>query len=378
MTEQTHTAGRERNARRYARNRYVFFVTDLALGLVFIIYLLMDGTFRLGEFARWMAAGGGFLWQALHYYTAFFILYFIASFSLGFYRGYALEHKFHLSTENFSRWLWRRVKGRIVSFVISAPLFVALVALLTWRPRDWWLWAAAGWVLVSYVLARVGPRILLPLFYKLTPIQDAALITRLGKLAEDARLTLTGVYRIDYSRETKKANAAVAGFGKHRRVILADTLLDSFTHEEIGVVFAHEVGHIVHRDLLLGFIISSIASFGALFVASVAISSTASRLGIVAGHEYELLPVLIAVFAVIQFVIMPLVNALSRWRERECDRYAIRETGDTASFISAMEKLARLNLADVKPNRLVEILLFDHPPIAKRIEFARKLEMERR
>jgi len=371
MSEQADIQAHERDARRYARARYALFVAELALGIAFTAYLLADGTFRLGEFARWASADGGLLWQAFFYYAAFFVLYFIISLPLGFFRGYALEHRFKLSTENVGRWLWRRAKRRLVSFVISAPLFVALVALIEWR-NDWWFWAAVGWLFVSYGLARVGPRILLPLFYKLTPLDDAALVERLAKLAGDAKLSLAGVFRVDFSRETKKANAAVAGFGKHRRVILADTLLDNFTREEIGVVFAHELGHIVHRDLLLGFCVSGAVSFGALFLANITINAAAQRLGI--QYTYELLPVLIAVFGVIQFVVMPFVNALSRWRERECDRHAIRTTGDAPSFISAMEKLAQMNLADVKPNRLVEILLFDHPPIEKRIAFARNME----
>src|SRR5207248_5371035 len=113
----------------------------------------------------------------------------------------------------------------------------------------WWPWAAAAWLLVTLVLGRVAPVLILPLFYKVTPLDDPALRERLERLAAGTGLTLQGVYRLHLSVETRKANAALAGLGRSRRVLLGDTLLKQFTPEEIGVVFAHEVGHHVHRHL---------------------------------------------------------------------------------------------------------------------------------
>src|SRR5262249_12118056 len=113
----------------------------------------------------------------------------------------------------------------------------------------WWLVATAGWLALTLILGRLLPIVILPLFYKVTPLDDRTLAERLQKLTEGTDLSIEGVYTLHLSEETKKANAALAGLGRSRRVLLGDTLLQQFSPEEIEVVFAHEVGHHVHRHL---------------------------------------------------------------------------------------------------------------------------------
>src|SRR5207249_12314290 len=168
---------------------------------------------------------------------------------LSFWSSYVLEHRYHLSNQTLAGWIKKQLLAWLVGSVIGVPLLFGLYAVL--RNLDpWWPWAAAGWLLVTLVLGRLAPVVILPLFYKVTPLDDPALRQRLERLAAGTGLTLQGVYRLHLSEETRKANAALAGLGRSRRVLLGDTLLEQFTPEEIEVVFAHEVGHHVHRHLL--------------------------------------------------------------------------------------------------------------------------------
>ncbi len=365
------------DVRKYARRRYALVIAHLALGIAFLAAMLAGGSVRMGAEARDIAGPDSFLLTVFLYFAGFSLVYLIVSLPLSFYSEYVLEHQFGLSNQTMARWAKRRAKKWLYSFVVSAPLVMMIYWTLKKCGENWWIPAAAVWLFVSYVLTKFAPRILIPIFHKLEPVGDEALVIRLTALAAKAGIRLAAVCRIDFSRETKKANAAVVGMGSTRRVVLGDTLLDSFTHDEIAAVFAHELGHIVHKDVIKGFLLAGALTAGGLFAASLVMEQASTVLDIenVKVSDPETLPILIAVLAGLQLLVMPLGKWHSRRRERESDRYAITTTGAREPFISAMRKLGAMNLADVRPNKLAEIFLFSHPPISKRIHFAATLDL---
>jgi STE24 endopeptidase len=301
---------------------------------------------------------------------------------LHFWSGYVLEHRHGLSNQTLGRWLLRLVKAYLVGGALALPLLYGLYALLR-LTYPWWLWAALGWLLVTLVLGRLLPVLILPLFYRVTPLDDPDLRDRLRRLAEGTGLTLEGVYRLHLSADTRKANAALAGLGSTRRVLLGDTLLERFTPEEIEVVFAHEVGHHVHRHLpkLVALSVAlALAGFWLVDLVLRAVSGDAAcaeprslltgPLGYGAFDDPAGLPLVVLVLTAIGLVLAPLENAISRHFERQCDRYALRRTGAAAAYRSAFIKLAQLNKADPDPHPLVVWLFHDHPPIRKRLALA--------
>ena len=161
-----------------------------------------------------------------------------------------MEHRYQLSNQTPAAWIWRRLKGYLLGSVIGLSLLMGLYALLWAAGGLWWVWATIGWLLVSLILGQLLPVLILPLFYKVNRLDDAALLERLRNLTRGTTLNLEGVYTLGLSKDTKKANAALAGLGNTRRVLLGDTLLAQFTPEEIEVVFAHEVGHHVYRHIV--------------------------------------------------------------------------------------------------------------------------------
>jgi len=257
-------------------------------------------------------------------------------------------------------------------------LVLGLYALIWYSGPWWWLWTAAGWLVVSLVLGQLLPVVILPLFYKVTRLEEPALLERLRRLTTGTGLSFDGIYRLHLSQETKKANAALAGLGRTRRVLLGDTLLEEFTPEEIEVVFAHEVGHHVHRHLVKLVAWSVVLAAASFWLADVVLRHAAEALHyptdpLPAYEDPAALPLLLLVLSVFGLVLSPLQNGLSRFFERQCDRYALERTGLLQAYRSAFTKLARMNKADADPHPLVVWLFEDHPPIRERLALADKV-----
>ncbi len=289
---------------------------------------------------------------------------------LDFWSSFVLEHRYQLSNQSLAGWAWKRVKGYLVGGPLGLGMLLGLYALLWWGGSWWWVIAAVGWLAVTLVLGRLLPVVILPLFYKVTRLDDPSLLERLRHIAEGTGLTVEGIYRLHLSAETRKANAALAGLGRTRRVLLGDTLLDGFTPEEIEVVFAHEVGHHVHRHLVKMVVWSVVLTAGGLWLVDLVLHRAAPDLGYAAFNDPAALPLLMLVLAVSGLALAPAQNALSRFFERQCDRYALDRTRLAAAYRSAFAKLARMNKSDPDPHPLLVWLLYDHPPIRERIAMA--------
>ena len=179
--------------------------------------------------------------------------------------------------------------------------------------------------------------------------------------------------RLAQKKLLDEANAMLAGLGRTRRVILADTLLDGFSPEEIEVIFAHEIGHHVHRHIRKMIVAGLVFSLGGFFVCAQLIAAWVVHTeGRIVYNEFPVhtLPLFLLIVAVLSTLIEPLQNAMSRHFERQSDRYALSRTGDSTAYRSAFEKLARLNKSDPDPHPLEVFLFHGHPPIGERLAMA--------
>jgi STE24 endopeptidase len=292
------------------------------------------------------------------------------SLPLSFYSGYVLEHRFQLSNQTLTGWLWKRLKGYAVGGVLGLSLLYGLYAVLWLTGPWWWLWTSAGWLVVTILLGRLLPVVILPIFYKVTRLEDVSLLDRLKKLTHGTSLTIEGVYELHLSEETKKANAALAGLGNTRRVLLGDTLLQQFTPEEIEVVFAHEIGHHVHRHLPKSIALGAMLSLFGFALVDLIVNAFAGPLGYAGITDPAALPLFLFVLSIFGLIWAPLTNAMSRFYERQCDQYALDHTHNKIAYRSAFIKLARINKSDPDPHPLVALLFYDHPPIRERLAMA--------
>ncbi|HEY1405943.1 MAG TPA: M48 family metalloprotease, partial [Spirochaetota bacterium] len=241
---------------------------------------------------------------------------------LDLYGGYYIEHAFHLSTQTFTRWCLEHAKSLAVSIVIALPLSLLFFYLVRACGSSSYLVFATILFLFSVVLARIAPVILFPLFYRFTTLPEGDVRSRLSALLDKEKISFREIYSFNMSKNTRKANAALAGMGKSRRIILSDTLLSSFTPAEIEVIFAHEVGHYRHRHILTQVIVSGCAIYLSFFLCGISYTHTIAAMGFL--HEYDIaaLPILVLYLSLFGLLTMPLTNLLSRHFERQADAYA--------------------------------------------------------
>jgi len=285
-----------------------------------------------------------------------------------FYKDFYLEHKFNLSNQSFIKYLTENIKTLAVSLVIGTPVLLFFFYVLNKFHDLWWLPFAIGLFLLSVVLARIVPVIILPLFYKVTPLEDEDLKTRIERLAVDAGIKLENVFKFNMSKNTKKANAAFTGLGKSKRILLGDTLLESYSKDEIETVIAHELGHYKHKHILKNIIIGTVSSFLTLFLIALFYKISLPWFGFAGITQIAALPVLSVWAMIIGLIQNPIGNIISRKYEYEADRYAIEATNKSSAFVSALEKLTDQNLGDKEPHPFVEWFFYSHPSIKNRIE----------
>lgn len=362
----------EDRAKTYARRKRLLWFTELAWTLVCCWWLQRSGT--SAAVAAWAEQTWSSRWGSIALYGGGVgALLFLASWPLQYYGGFVLEHRYGLSNQTLPQWLWRETKQTALAAPLGLLFLEGLYLLIDAAPTTWWVWLACAWWAVSVFLARILPTVIIPLFYRCVPLDDAALRGTLIDLSARVRVPVMDAFRIDLSRDTKKANAAVVGWGKTRRVLLADTLLTSFTTEEITSVVAHELGHhrLHHIPMhLAASLLSAGIGFGALHL--VTRVWPAGSLNALANF-----PTLLILLTLVNTLLMPVHNGLSRWLERQADHFALAVTQAPQPFVATMRKLAEQNLAELQPARWVEWWFYSHPAIARRIHMGERFAIAR-
>jgi len=357
-------------AQRYNRIKRWLGIADFAVGFGLLIILLLTGwTNNLRDTA--LGIGRQYYTVALiSYVVMLMLLTKVIGIGLEYY-GYRVERNYHLSNQKLPGWLWDQVKGFLVSVILAAIVAVVLYSILRASAERWWLISWVVFLGLFVLMAQIAPVVLFPIFYKFEPLQNEDLKARLVRLSERAGTRVRGVYKWKLSEKSNKANAALTGLGATRRIILADTLLDNYSPEEIEAVLAHELGHHVHRHILKSIGVQAIVTLGGFWAANFVLHIAVDR-----WHMFESLadfanmPLLVLVATVLSLLLMPALNAYSRFNERQADRYAFRSISTVTPFISSMNKLASQNLAERTPSRLVEWLFHSHPAISRRVQAA--------
>lgn len=357
-------------ARRYNRIHRWLGIFDFVLGIALLVVLLATGwTGTLRDLA-YRAAFQNYTLAVFLYLAILLLIGKMLGFGLDYY-GFRLEHQYQLSNQKLRSWLWDETKGFLVGLLLGGIAVELLYFILRQYPEHWWLIAWAAFMGLFVLMAQLAPVILFPIFYKFEPLQDEDLKSRLVRLGESAGTKVRGVYKWNLSEKSKKANAALTGLGNTRRIILADTLLDNYSADEIEAVLAHELGHHVHKHILKSIGVQALTTFFGFWAANWALHYAADRL-----HMFETLsdfanlPLLALVSTLLGFLLLPALNAYSRYNERQADRYAFQSIPHIEPFITSMNKLAAQNLAERTPSRLVEALFHSHPSISRRVAAA--------
>lgn len=285
--------------------------------------------------------------------------------------GHRWERACGLSSQTFLAWLKDVAKSLGLGLGASIVTGSVLLWLLAAWPASWWAVAWALGVVVSAVLGFLAPILLVPIFYRLRPLHDPSLRSRFESLAAKARVPIVGVFELHASEKTRRSNAAVMGFGRTRRVIVTDTLLQDFSPEEVETVLAHELAHQKHFDPIRGFLQGSLVSFIVLALAGWVYSIAFPSFGIRAPHDMAGLPLLAALLVVVSLPFRPLELVASRSREARADRFSLDLTRNPVDFSGAMVKLHDRNLGVADPGPWEKWLFYSHPSGRDRVEVAR-------
>lgn len=354
--------------RTYARIKLALSLTDAAVSLAAGLLLITTPLSRaVADFAAGVTSAGPLQW--LVYAAVVGAAFLVLGFPAGFVSSFVVEHRFGLSNQSFGAWLKEQGKGMLLTVVVGLPLLLGFRAIVLGAGAWWGLAVGVAFFGVTVLLVRLAPTLLMPLFFKFKPLENALLTDAIREVCRKGGLELAGVYQFDMSKNTRKANAAFTGLGRTKRVILGDTLLEKFPLEEIRAVVAHEVGHFRLAHVVKGLVFNGVLTTVLFLLAQAAYARLAPALGYGPAGDLAGLPLIFLVLGVAGFVSQPISNGLSRRFEREADRYAFAETGP-APMAAALRRLAEQNLADENPNPVVEFLFHSHPAIAKRVKAA--------
>jgi STE24 endopeptidase len=361
---------REAAAARLGAERRRVFMVSAALSIASPVILYLSGTWESVWFGL-AATDWPFTGRIALFLVGVNLTLGLVLLPVTYYGSYVVPHAFGLSRQNRRAWFVDWLKGSGVSTLFGVLLGGAYLWSVIVLHDVWWLALGLVVSVVGVVLVFVTPYVLVPLFFKMRPLADSAVVERVQALVAKAGTPVRDVCSLDFSRRTAEANAAVIGMGRSRRVVIADTLLAEFSPDELDAVVAHELGHHVHRDvqrLLLG---NALLVWGGLALAAWFGPKALPVLSVPELAYVPAYPMLLAVVELFFLLTSPLLNWWSRRLETNADRYALRLTANPLAFATAMQRLGSQNLAETCPPRWAEVLLASHPALHRRIALAR-------
>jgi STE24 endopeptidase len=356
-------------AKSYAHQKYAFCIIDTVYSIALLLVFLGSGfSLFLEDFLK--SFGLPSYLSIAAYLLVILFCYYLLNFPLNFYASFVLEHKFNLSKQSPGAWVVDQLKSGILAYIFSLILILAFYWILS-RFNSWWLVISIFWIVFSVVLAKLTPILIIPLFFKYKKLEDEILRQRVFNLASKMQIKLMEVLEIDLSKKSLKANAAFTGMGKTKRVLLADTLKDKYTHDEVEVILAHEFAHYRLKHMIKLIAVNSLVTLGLFYLISKTSVYTLGVFKLNSLMQLSSLPLVFLYFILFGIIMQPLEAYVSRRFEKEADLLALKVTGAKVAFISLMEKLAAQNLADRNPHPIIKFFFFSHPPIDERIKIAK-------
>ncbi len=346
----------------------------LDLGTIFFFLLALLFTGASAALAYWLSFP--LPWAAALYLLLLVVGYGVIMGPVSYYEDFVLPRRYGLSNQNLSGWLRDRARALALGLLFCLSLVTVIYWLMDFLPSLWWLATGLIVFLVSLLLTWLTPTVLVPLFFKLKPLEDGELKERLANLAKTAGIDIKRVLVMNLSSKSTTANALVAGWGGSRRIILSDTLLRGYSVDEIEVTLAHELGHHLHHDFAKLMSIHALALLLAFYCADVALRAGVVLLSFQGMSDLAALPWLILILAMLILFLQPLLNWYNRRTELEADRAALELSNNPQAFVSLMTKLTDQNLQQAEPGHWAKLLFHDHPSYRERVVLARDYEQK--
>lgn len=306
----------------------------------------------------------------LCYFVVVYVVYNFLQFPLAFISGFVIEHKYGFSTQHFAAWFLDWVKSLLIGLVLGG-LVVEVIYFITYlAPHWWWLLLSLIMVFFNVVLVNLFPVLILPLFYKTSPITREGVADKINKLCTSAGMSVRSIESIDLSSRSTKANAAVVGLGNTKRILLGDTLLTGYSEDEIIAVLAHEITHYVEHHVWWLIVWQSMITLMLFLLFYIVHPWLYHVAGFTTVADVASFPLFILIFSVLSLLLRPIGSAISRHYERAADQGALDLVRKPAAFISVMAKFCNQQLTVAYPHPLIEWYTYAHPSPGRRIDFA--------
>ena len=291
------------------------------------------------------------------------------------YRAFVLEQRFGFNRTSAARFAVDRLQGWAISLALSVPLLCALLWVMHAASGLWWLWVWCGVVVLMVAAPTVYVRLVAPRFNTFTPLEDTTLRERIETLLTRSGFRSSGLFTMDASKRTAHGNAFFIGFGRTKRIVLFDTLLQASAPDEIAAVVAHELGHFRHGHVVFGLLRGAVLSFIALAAFGWLCKQPWLLQSFHVAHRDDAiaLTVCMLLLSTLGPLAAPLSNWLSRRNEFEADDYARCSVG-AAPMINALTRLTRDNASTLTPDPLYALVHYSHPPVPIRVREIRRNE----
>ncbi len=308
------------------------------------------------------------VWNGALFLVATGILLSIPSLPFEWYEQFRLEQRFGFNKSTMGLWIGDKIKGLLLGLALGLPILWALLSLVRWVGDAWWIWAFAFLFTLQIALMVLYPKLILPLFNKLSPLEEGELRTRLLALSDRTGFKAKTIQVMDGSKRSGHSNAFFTGFGRFRRIVLFDTLIQQLSTEEIEAVLAHEIGHYRKGHIPKRLVLSALLQFASLAtVAWLAKSAWFNpSFGFAAGDLAPAFMLFGLLSGLVTFWFSPIGNFFSRKHEYEADAFAKAAMGTEAPLISALRKLAQKNLTNLTPHPLYSGFHYSHPTLVER------------
>jgi len=360
----------------YSAIKHNIAVIEFILTICLLLTIqLSDFSYTLYQLFSWRF-GNYYIVLAL-YCIVLGVMISIVTFGLDYLGTYKVEQSFALTKQNFLSWFSDYIKRSLIGGVFFIVIICMVSAFMHVSKSFWWIFAGLVYFVINIIFARIFPLVIIPLFYKLSKMQEGSLKERLKALAGKSGVKVLDIYNIALGEKTTKANAAVCGLGSTKRILLSDTMLDSYTEDEIEATLAHELSHHAHKHFWKIMVFNFIFTVTGFYVISIFLNK-ASDTGLIR-HIYDIsiFPLLALIYIVFCTAVLPLENIISRHYESEADRDAITFSNNPRVFAGLMEKLTLQNFSDPVPGLLTKLFFYDHPPSGERIAYAVQAEQKK-
>ncbi len=307
----------------------------------------------------------------------FLLLSYISTFlSIPFslYDTFKIENKYGFNAITVKLWTIDFLKSLLLSTILIVIVLTVGLWFIQSSPDNWWMWVWVFYLIFSLFIMYISPYVIEPLFNKFTPIEDESLAQKIRELLQRVGIKVSRVFKMDASKRSLHTNAYFSGFGKVKRIILYDTLLEKMDQDELLAVLSHEAGHWKKKHVLKLIVISEIISLAAIYISFMVLQTDfLTNIFHIEQHTFFAKIVILGFLgSIISFPFTPLGNYISRRFEREADRFSMQLMENKGNISTALIKLSKDNLSNLHPHPLYAAFYYSHPPVIERIESINK------